>query len=175
MNAAAPRPHTSRQAGSGDSAIAGVAPPWRRRRASYVLILLALSTAVAGGWLLGRYAPDGTGPRGASAPITSPRPCAQACTAAYRVIAEALPHDRDNDLARAMLGAPDFDYLELDRALHVPTIAQIHAQWRRYCRSRYPGDSRAAAVCLRMIDSWRPLPVPDAAGRPPRRERGRAA
>lgn len=164
MTAAAPRSHTSQPPGGGDSNIARVVPPSLRRRASYVLILLALSTAAAGGWLLGRYAPDGAGRREASVPAASPRPCAQACTAAYRAIAEALPYDRDNELARAMLRTPHFDYVELDRALHVPTLAQIHVQWRRYCRARFPGRVRAVRICIRRIDSWRALPLPSAVG-----------
>jgi hypothetical protein len=90
--------------------------------------------------------------------------CGRPCVAAYQAIAEALPHDRNNHLAHAILGAPGFDYLQLARALHVPTIARIRADWRRYCESRYPGNSRALAICVRMIDSSKPTPVPAAPG-----------
>lgn len=63
-----------------------------------------------------------------------------------------------------MLRTPHFDYVELSHALHVPTRAQIHAHWRRYCRARFPGQVRAVRICTRMIDSWRPFPLLGSAG-----------
>jgi len=64
------------------------------------------------------------------APAESSQPCTRICRSAYEAIAKALPRDRDNVLARAILGTRGCDYAELARALHVPTASEIEAQWR---------------------------------------------
>lgn len=156
---------TSRPADTGDASSAPEARPSRRRWAGYVTIL-ALLAAAAGGLLFDRYALDGAGGRHASAASGPPRPCGQPCAAAYHAIAEALPNDRDNELARAMLHTPHFDYQELSRALHVPTIAEIRSQWRRYCHARFPDQPRVEEACVRRIDSWGPVLLPEAVAAP---------
>jgi hypothetical protein len=136
----------------------------RPDRIGHLLATATLACALsAGGWAAGRYIARPAPPAQGPAAISS-RACGPTCRAAYQAIAEALPHDRDNYLARAILATPGFDYLQLTRALHVPTIARIRAQWRRYCQSRYAGDPRTSAICVRMIDSWRPIPFPAAPG-----------
>jgi hypothetical protein len=51
--------------------------------------------------------------------------CGAACVSAYAAIATALPGDRANVLARAILDTPGFDYARLARALHVPTTREL--------------------------------------------------
>lgn len=63
--------------------------------------------------------------------IAHSKSCGGSCVAAYRLVAEALPGDRSNSLARAILATPRFDYERLGRALEVPTALKIEAQWRR--------------------------------------------
>jgi hypothetical protein len=87
-----------------------------------------------------------------AAPSTTPRQqCNLACRAAYTAIARALPHDRENTLARAILSTPQFDYLQLAKAMHVPTPAQVRRWWRRYCNAHFPADDRAALACFQLI------------------------
>jgi hypothetical protein len=89
----------------------------------------------------------------ASAAPSVPRrqQCASECRAAYTAIARALPQDRENTLARAILSTPHFDYLQLAKAMHVPTPAQVRRWWRHYCNSRFAADGRAALACFQLI------------------------
>jgi hypothetical protein len=82
---------------------------------------------------------------------TRPQQCALACRAAYTAIARALPQDRENTLARAILSTPHFDYLQLAKAMHVPTPAQVRRWWRRYCNAHFPASDRAALACFQLI------------------------
>jgi hypothetical protein len=125
------------------------------------LAATALAAAlVASGWALAQTG-LGTAPRPQpQAPGLSAPTCARTCKAAYSAIAAALPHERGELLARAIVTTPGFDYLQLARSLHIPTRAQIHAQWRRSCLERFPSSSQAATACIRMIDSWTPIPLP---------------
>lgn len=151
--------------GSEDGASRAIEAHRPERTRLYLITVVLVAVLVVGGWAVGRATATAHASTPGQAPtaVGSSRSCARTCTAAYRVIAEALPHDQ-GALARAILRTRDFDYLQLDHALHVPTIAQIRAQWRRYCRARYPGDPRDAAVCIRMIDSWTPSPFPPSPG-----------
>ena len=56
--------------------------------------------------------------------------CSSGCRAAYAAIARALPHDRTNELARAIVHTQGFDFVALSRALDVPTSAQIMSRFR---------------------------------------------
>lgn len=77
--------------------------------------------------------------------------CDLPCRAAYTAIARALPQDRENTLASAILSTPHFDYLQLTKAMHVPTLAQVRRRWRRYCNAHFPADRRAALACFELI------------------------
>ena len=151
-----------------DSANA-LANPERRHRSKVgkagrmmrLVVTFTLAGALAAScWAAGRSTAHAATPGRAPTPPDSARSCARTCRAAYRAIAEALPEDRAGNLARAILRTPSFDYLELDHALHIPTTAQVRTQWHRFCRSRYPSDSRTQAICVQMIDSWKPMPLP---------------
>jgi hypothetical protein len=65
-------------------------------------------------------------PAGATRAAPS-RGCGAACVSAYAAIATALPGDHGNVLARAILGTPGFDYAQLSRALHLPTMRELQA------------------------------------------------
>jgi len=118
-------------------------------------------TFAGAGWALGRDAfPAGVSGSVTPAHAASPRSCYRTCTAAYRAIAEVLPHDHDNRLARAIVHTPGFDYAKLSRLLRIPTVSHVRAQWRRNCLKRFPTYSQEAAACIRMIDSWTPLSLP---------------
>jgi hypothetical protein len=86
--------------------------------------------------------------------------CGPSCRSAYAAIARALPHDRANMLAHAILGTPGFDYLQLARALRIPTVAEIRAQWRRRCQARFPRDPGKARACYRLILGRPPVALP---------------
>ncbi|HXH97752.1 MAG TPA: hypothetical protein VNH40_11130 [Gaiellaceae bacterium] len=87
-----------------------------------------------------------------AAPSTARRQqCTLPCRAAYAAIARALPQDRENTLARAILGTPHFDYPQLAKAMRIPTPAQIRRWWRRYCNAQFAADSRAAFACFQLI------------------------
>jgi hypothetical protein len=77
--------------------------------------------------------------------------CNGACRAAYAAIARAFPHDTGNALAPAIVKTPGFSYRELERALHVPSGAQIRTEWRRECNARFPTSQAKAAWCFRLI------------------------
>lgn len=81
------------------------------------------------------------------------RDCGAACVAAYAVIARALPHDGDNDLAHAILATPGFSYARLDEALGVPSIHELEQQWRQFCRLAFTSDRRAVGACYRAISA----------------------
>jgi hypothetical protein len=81
----------------------------------------------------------------------APARCASSCAAAYTVIADALPRDRANVLARAIVGTPGFDYDELARALRVRTTTQVKARWPRFCRRLYPRNEFAAEACDELL------------------------
>jgi hypothetical protein len=115
---------------------------------------------VTGGWALGQTHVGALLRRPPVAPAPVPPTCSRSCRAAYEAIAKALPRERGELLDRAILATPGFDYLQLDHWLRIPTSAQIHAQWRRSCRERFPSGSQAAAACIRSIDSWTPIPLP---------------
>lgn len=116
-----------------------------------LLLASTLAAVLAGaGWAAGRTSVAAAKPeRAASA--TAASACGTPCQAAYEAIAKALPDDRGNSLARAILRTPGFDYPALSRALHIPTLAQIDAQWRRRCNTIFPDDRRLADACYRMI------------------------
>jgi hypothetical protein len=81
----------------------------------------------------------------------APTRCGPKCAAAYAVIAEALPQDRANALARAILATPGFDYSELTSALHIPTTTQVKARWPHFCQTLYPQNELAAETCKRLL------------------------
>jgi hypothetical protein len=121
----------------------------------------ALAAAlVASGWALARTPLGAVDHRPPRPPALAPPTCGRTCEAAYDAIASALPRERDDRLARAILATPGFDYLQLDHSLGVPTSAQIHARWRRSCLERFPARTRAAVACIRSIDSWTLIPPP---------------
>jgi hypothetical protein len=94
----------------------------------------------------------GSGPSTAGPAAPTPAAgCASSCRAAYDAIAKALPRDRENVLLSALLHTPGVDWRLLARSLHVPTARQIHAEWRRQCELRFPGDAVDAALCYRLI------------------------
>jgi hypothetical protein len=76
--------------------------------------------------------------------------CGTSCYAAYAAIARALPGDRSNVLARAVLGTRGFDYAQLARALQVPSPAEIRRRWRRSCEARF-SDRAEVARCDALI------------------------
>jgi hypothetical protein len=90
--------------------------------------------------------------------------CGASCAAAYSAIARALPADRADGLARAVLATPGFDYGRLAHTLGIPTNAQLRAQWRRRCDARFPDDRRSANACFRLIlpSTYRHLDEPAA-------------
>lgn len=88
---------------------------------------------------------------GAAPAASAPSTCGTSCTAAYRVIARALPQDPTARLARAIAATPGFDYGRLARTLRIPTTAQLHAQWRRRCDALHPDDRAAANRCYALI------------------------
>jgi hypothetical protein len=88
--------------------------------------------------------------------------CDPSCRTAYAAIARALPRDRGNVLAAAILATPGFDFLQLARALRIPTVAEIRAQWRRRCQARFPHDPRLARACYRLILGRPPVSLPAA-------------
>ena len=103
--------------------------------------------------------------RPGSVPAASPRStCGTSCAAAYSAIARALPADGATGLAHALLATPGFDYGRLTRALHIPTAAQLRADWRRRCDARYPDDRASANACYRLIlrSTYRYLDEPPA-------------
>jgi hypothetical protein len=77
--------------------------------------------------------------------------CNLPCRAAYAAMARALPQDRENTLARSILSTPHFDYLQLAKALHVPTPAQVRGWWRRYCNARFPTNGQASSACSELL------------------------
>jgi hypothetical protein len=91
---------------------------------------LVIALAATGAWAAGRSS-AGTARTGIHPQHTATRSCGPTCLRAYDAIAKALPGDRGNVLARAILSTPGFDYPQLSRALHVPTQAEILALWRR--------------------------------------------
>ncbi len=89
------------------------------------------------------------GATGANA--AAPTRCSSSCVVAYAVIAEALPRDRTNMLARAIVATPGFNYMELSSALHIPTTRQVKARWPRFCRTLYPRNELAAEACDELL------------------------
>jgi len=83
--------------------------------------------------------------------IAASESCGTGCQAAYRIVASALPADRTNVLARAILATPNFDYARLARALRIPTIPQIKAQWREWCNRTFPSSEALQRLCFRLI------------------------
>ncbi len=90
-----------------------------------LLFAIALGAVLAAAAFVPR-----SGAKASSTRVARPPACAVACRAAYEAIARALPHDAGNVLARAIVRTPDFSYVDLARAMHVPTAAQIVARWR---------------------------------------------
>jgi hypothetical protein len=89
--------------------------------------------------------------RAHAAPTSAVPSCSQACRAGYQAIARALPRDRANVVARAIVRTSGFSYPELSRALGVPTGAQIRARWRASCEARFPKNPATVATCDREI------------------------
>lgn len=83
--------------------------------------------------------------------IAASRSCGESCQAAYRIVASALPGDRTNVLARAIVATPNFDYARLTRALRIPTVPEIKAQWRAWCNSTFPGSAELQRFCFQLI------------------------
>lgn len=77
--------------------------------------------------------------------------CGSSCQAAYRVVAAALPDDRANVLAGAILSTANFDYARLTRVLRIPTVPEIKAQWRAWCDRTFPGSTELQRICYRLI------------------------
>ena len=136
----------------------------RRGWSQWLTIAVVALALAAGAGVVGRSTAHAAGGAPGRAPMVVSRTCPRVCAAAYRAIADALQKDRDGDLARVIAHTPGFDYLELARALHVPTITQIRAQWRRYCRASLSVDSLALTICVQMIDSRQPASLSRLAG-----------
>jgi len=129
---------------------------------------LTIAAAVALAVVVAAVAASRLTAAGALAPADDPahavRPatCGPSCRSAYAAIAQALPRDRGNVLASAILGTPGFDYLELARALQIPTLGEIHAHWRRHCHARFPHDPSRELACYRLILGRPPVELPAA-------------
>jgi hypothetical protein len=45
----------------------------------------------------------------------------------------------------------NFDYGRLARALDIPTVPEIKAQWRAWCDRTFPGSKELRRMCFQLI------------------------